>query len=85
MTIIFLESSIETTMANCNHIINISQMMLKNMKEREVNTRDWQNFVQKDGYIVASANKIFDILSDITKNKEQSSLDSFPMNKGNYQ
>ena len=53
------------------------KIMHSHLKKRDVSVVDWKNFVQKDGYIVAKADKIFDIISEITRNKEQKSLDEF--------
>jgi len=38
--------------------------------------------MQKDGYIIAKADKIFEVLSDITNNKEQRTMDEFRPQKG---
>ena len=55
--------------------------MYKNLKQRDLSVAEWRNFNQKDGYMVADADKVFDILTDITWNKEQRTLDEFRKNK----
>lgn len=52
-------------------------MMLKNLKERDIDTKSWPDFMQKEGYIVSTVDKVFTVLSDITRNKGQKSLDDF--------
>lgn len=56
--------------------------MLKNLNDRKLNQNDWPHFEQRSNYIVANATKVFDILSYMTKNKEQRSLDEFRVKKG---
>lgn len=38
---------------------------------------NWPKFEQRDGFLVSKFENIFEILSDITKDKSQSSLDDF--------
>jgi hypothetical protein len=55
--------------------------MLKNLNDRKLNSKDWPHFEQRSSYIVAKVTKVFDILSYLTKNKEQRSMDEFKPKK----
>ena len=57
------------------------EIMYDHLKQRDLNASEWKHFCQKDGYMVANANKMFDVLSDITCNKEQRTLDEYRMNR----
>ena len=47
--------------------MSIIESMHDKLKNREPSPTQWKNFIQKDGYIVAQANKIFEIISEMTK------------------
>ena len=51
--------------------MSLVEWLLNNLKNREASPRDWKQFTQKDGYIVAKGNKIFEILSEITSRSSE--------------
>lgn len=64
-------------------MISLTSILLKNLHERKALHSNWPYFQQKDGYIVANADKIFDVLADITVVKDQKSIDQYMSKNAN--
>lgn len=75
------DANIVTSEAECIQLQSLAEVMMKNLKNRKINSNKWRYFEKREGFIVAKFPNIFHILSDITKDKNQKSLDDFKKSK----
>ena len=59
--------------------------MQKNLKDRKISKKNWPGFEQREGFLVSKFSNIFDILSDISHNKDQMILDDLRGGQGEDQ
>lgn len=77
---IYVENNIKdiaTTETECIQLQILVEMMLNNLKTRKLNQNNWPLFEKREGFIVSKFHNIFKILSDITKNKGQKSMEYY--------
>ncbi|CAI2371405.1 unnamed protein product [Moneuplotes crassus] len=73
--------SFTTKESECIQIQTLVSTMLKNLQERALKRGKWEHFKQKEGFLVSKFENIFKILPDLTRNKEQRSMDEFTVAK----
>ncbi|CAI2375692.1 unnamed protein product [Moneuplotes crassus] len=71
------QADITTTEAECIQLQGMVETMLKNIKQRKVSPTNWPTFQKRDGFLVSKFENIFKVLADISRDKSQTSLDSY--------